>query len=162
MSGSNTSIRPSTSWGNTSTSPGGQVGSREFPPRCLRSTVYRVQPRPPFLRGSRRDTFALRPGFWVCIAISDFLGLTDQGLRSSSGTLAKFTAIALAESRCCAPDRDAPAPDLRRAAFAMGSDTICLATRHARTWGWPKTRRYDDSRRWTGVFARERRVVYVC
>jgi hypothetical protein len=60
----------------------------------------------------------------------DFLDLTDQGLRSSSGTLAKFTAIALGESRCCAPDRDAPARLFgscpRRAAFAMGSDTICL------------------------------------
>jgi len=29
--------------------------AREVLPRCLRSTVYRVQPRLPFLRGSRRD-----------------------------------------------------------------------------------------------------------
>jgi hypothetical protein len=61
--------------------PAAKRAAREVLPRCLRSTVYRVQPRPPFLRGSRRDTFALRPGSWASIASSFPTSLTQPDLR---------------------------------------------------------------------------------
>jgi hypothetical protein len=72
--------------------PAAKRAAREVLPPCLRSTVYRVQPRPPFLRGQppRHVRTSSRVLGVYRIVVSDFLDPTrlEIGLRSSSGSLA--------------------------------------------------------------------------
>jgi hypothetical protein len=77
--------------------PAAKWKAREGPLQSLPSPVCRLQPRPAFPQGSHRDIFAPRPRSWAYISLSILLPLaypiTDQGLRNSTGSLAKFTPI---------------------------------------------------------------------